>query len=464
MHQASEQLGRDSVGRLLFRFSIPSIIGMVVNALYSVVDRAYIGRVVGADAIAGMTLAIPVMIAITAFGMLIGIGTATLISLSLGRGSREDAEKCLGQAVALFIALYLILPPIAFIYMDDLLHLLGGTEAMIPYARQYLQIILATNIVQHLSFGLNNSMRAEGFPGRALATLLIGAVLNAILDPLFIFPEFFGWGIRGAAVATAISQTVSTVWVLAHFLSPRSAARLRWKNIRIHPPLALRMMGIGLAPFAMQFIASLIAAAFNRSFRIYADPAECSLAMAAMGTIQVVTMLLIMPMFGLTQGMQPIVGYNYAALQYDRVRRTFKLALVSGLVIGVTGALFCWTCAPLLANLFAPADRLPELHAVIPHYLRVMTLAFPVVGFSITTGQYFLSIGKVAMSMTMSLMRQVIFLLPALLILPRFFGVEGIWYSAPVSDFLSFAVAIVCFFHEQRHLRVLMYAPAPEHG
>ena len=469
-HKASEQLGTESVGRLLYRFAMPSVIGMVVNALYNIVDRVYLSHAVGVNALAGMTLTFPVMTALVSFGVLIGVGSGALISISLGRGARGDAEKCLGQAVALFLLMYALLVPPAFYFMDGLLRALGGNAETIPFAKQYLQIILACNLVQHLSFGLNNSIRAEGFPGRALATLLIGAVLNAILDPFFIFDRFLNvggfagfrglnLGIRGAAWATVLSQCVSTAWVLAHFLSPRSACRLRWANLRIHPQLALRMAGIGLSGFSIQFIASIVGAVFNRSFRAYtATDAECALLMATMNTIQMITMLLFMPIFGLTQGMQPIVGYNYGAESYRRVRRAYHITLRAAVCVGVFGALVCWLGADGLAWIFAPKPELAELRAKIPHYLRVMTIALPVVGFSITTSNYFQSIGKIKMALLMSWMRQVIILLPTLLILPRLIGVEGIWYSAPASDFCSCGVALLFFLRERRHLRELLRA------
>jgi Na+-driven multidrug efflux pump len=393
--------------------------------------------------------------------MLIGVGTGSLISISLGAGRRDDAEKCLGQAVALFVLMYAVLVPPAFYYMDDILNALGGLPETIPYARKYLEVILAFNIVQHLSFGLNHSMRAEGFPKHALATLLIGAILNTALDPFFIFERFWifpglGWGIRGAAVATVLAQAVSSVWVLAHFMSPKSACRLRRANLRVHPRLAWRVAGIGLSVFSIQFIASIVGVVFNRNFRHYAgSDAESALLMATMNTIQIISLLLFMPIFGLTQGMQPIVGYNHGAQNTARVRDAYYLTLKCAVAVGVSGALFCWLGAPLLAWIFAPKPELADLRAKIPHYLRVMTLAMPVVGFSITTSNYFQSTGKVATALFMSWMRQVIVLLPMLIILPRFLGVEGIWYSAPVSDFASFCVALCFFFHERRRLLIV---------
>lgn len=459
MHEASAQLGRDPVGRLLLRFSWPSIAGMVANGLYNIVDRIYIARVMGEDAIGGMSLTFPLMGVITAVGMLVGIGTGTLISMSLGRGAREEAEKYLGQAVGLFLLMYAVLPPLAFWFMDPLLVLIGGTPEIMPHAKQYLQIILAANIVQHLSFGLNNSMRAEGYPGRALATILIGAVLNAILDPFFIFPEFLGWGVRGAAIATALSQTVSSVWVLAHFLSPRSAARLRWRNIRIHPALAWKMLGIGLSPFTVQIIGSLIVAVFNISFKHYAGADACATYIAAMGIIQSINMILIMPIFGVTQGMQPILGYNYAAGAYARVKRAYRLALVAAIAIGAGGTLFTWVFARPISELFIPDETGSQaLYDILPHYLRVTMFAFPVVGFSITTSQYFLAIGRSGIAIATTLLRQVIVLLPALLILPVFLGIPGIWYSAPFSDIISFLIALCVFLHERKRLNALIAA------
>jgi putative MATE family efflux protein len=454
-HEASEQLGRDGVGRLLLRFATPSIIGMVVNAMYNVVDRAYISRVVGHDALAGMTLTFPLMTVIFAFGMLVGSGTAALISISLGAGRRDDAEKCLGQAVALFLLIYVVFSPAALCFLDDILVALGGTEKMLPYARQYLRVILACNLVQHLGFGLNHAMRAEGFPKRALAAMLIGAALNAILDPIFIFPRFLDRGIRGAAEATILSQCVGTAWVLSHFLSPRSACRLRLKNIRVHPALAWRVAGIGLSPFFIQFVASIVGVTFNRSFLHYGG-GKCELYMAAMGTILNITMLLFMPVFGLVHGMQPVVGYNHGAKNHERVRAAYLLTLKAAAVVGACGFMVCWAGAPWLALFFAPRPEHAELREIIPRFLRIMTLGFPVVGFSITTSNYFQSTGKITTALAMSLLRQVIILLPVLLVLPRFIGVAGIWWSTPVSDYASFCVASAFCWRELGRLRKLI--------
>jgi len=458
IHKASEQLGTEGIGSLLRRFALPAMGGMIVGALYHAVGRAYLSRVADTDALGGMTLAHPVFGVIMAFGMLVGIGTGALISISLGKGRRDDAEKCLGQAVALFFAMYAILTPLALVFLDKILLALGATPEMLPHGRQYLQIILAGNLFMHLSFGLNAAIRAEGFPGRALATQVIGAVINIVIDPFLIWPEFLGWGVRGAAAGAVISQAVSAAWVLAHFMSPRSACRLRLRNIRIHATLALKMAGIGLAPFCTQFVASIIGVVFNWSFNHYA-PGNSGLYIAAMGTIQAITMLFFMPVFGLTHGLQPIVGYNYGAKNYARVREAYFLTLKVALALGVCGALFCWLGAPLLATLYAPSEILTELKEILPRYLRVMTLVFPVVGFSITTSQYFMSIGKTAIALTQTLLRQVIILLPALVILPRFFGIEGIWYATPVSDFGSFCVAFIFFMRERKHLRGLLEVP-----
>lgn len=458
----SKELGRRPVARLLWKYSVPAIVGMLVLALYNVVDRLYVGRCVGPDGLAGFALTFPPAMVMLAFGLLFGVGTATRISIAMGQGKRSVAQCYLGQAVCVYLILSFLVYPLCALFVEPLLWATGGTSATIPPAADYLRILFLFSVFQYLSFGLNHTLRAEGYPTKALMTMLIGAVANIVLDPFFIFREVplgfttvpgLDMGIKGAAVATVISQAISAAWVLAHFLRPSATLRLRLGFVKLYRPLFWGVVVVGLPPFALNLVGSGVNALYNVLFRLHA-PTEAIAAreIAAIGIVMTVQMLICMPVLGVAQGMQPILGFNYGARNYTRLRETFGLAAWIG-----GGYIFVCTVLVLLFRkglflLFCKEEMAAELLAYGPTDMAVFFCGFFFVGYSILVGQYFQSIGRGGVSLTMSLSRQCFLLVPLMLFLPRLMGPMGVWWAAPISDMLAVAVSV--FFHVREHRRL----------
>jgi putative MATE family efflux protein len=440
----SKQLGESSIPALLLNFSIPAITGMLVNALYNVVDRIFVGRGVGSQGIAGITVGFPLMIIIMAFGMLIGLGATSLISIRLGEQKKEEAELIMGNALTLLVAVSLVISACGLIFLDPLLILFGASKAIMPYARQYLSIILWGAVFQGIGFGMNNFIRAEGNPRIAMFTMLIGAILNTILDPVFIF--VFNMGIGGAALATILSQMVSAVWVLYYFLGGASLLKFHLKNLKLRTPVVNKIFAIGSAPFAMQLAASLLNIILNNSLRIYGG----DIAISAMGIINSISMLILMPIFGINQGAQPIIGYNYGARKFDRVKKTLGLAIAAATCVVIIGFIVTQLFPSSLIRMFNNKDK--ELISLGARGLRIFLLLLPVIGFQIVSANYFQAVGKPRHAMFLSLSRQVILLIPSLLILPRFFGLDGIFMAGPVSDAGSSILTGIWILSEIRHL------------
>lgn len=439
----SKQLGEDKVSSLLWKFSIPAIIGMLVNALYNVVDRIFIGQGVGADALAGITVSFPLMIVLMAFGMLIGIGGTSLISIRLGEQKKDEAERILGNALVMLIIISLALSILGLIFMNRLLVIFGASDITLPYAQEYLRIILFGAVFQAIGFGLNNMIRADGSPKVAMLTMLIGAILNTLLDPLFIF--VFKMGIAGAAWATIISQTVSAIWVLIYFLGGKSMLKIHRHNLRLQRKIVLSIMAIGVAPFSMQIVASVLNVIMNNSLVQYGG----DLAISTMGIINSIAMLIMMPIFGINQGAQPIIGYNYGAKQFDRVKLALRYAITAATAIVVVGFVVAKLFPAQLIMLF---NRDPQLVAMGSRAISIFLTMLPIIGFQIVGANYFQAVGKPKAAMFLSLSRQVVFLIPALLILPRFFGLDGVFMAGPTGDFLSSLVTGLWLWREIRHL------------
>lgn len=449
MHD-TKRIGTESIGKLLWEFSIPAIIGSVVMAMYNLVDRLFIGRGCGTDAMAGLTLTFPYMMVLASFGVLIGVGTGALISIRLGEGRPEEAEKLLGQGIALKL-LFILLPILAYVFLDETLVLFGGNEQSIPYARDYLRIVLWGNVFSHLGFGMSNFMRAEGHARKSMYTMLIGAGANVVLDPLFIFG--FGMGIRGAAWATNIAMFLAACYGFAHFLGPHCNIRLHGRNIRIWLWRLGPVFAIGLSPFFLHLIASFVQVSFNHAFRIWSDSAHAAtVAIAASGTINTVLLFVLMPVFGLTQGMQPIVGYNFGAKNYDRVAHAFKLTMGIATAICTAGTLVCMVFSGPISAAFT---KMPDVYDLSKWAMRVACAAFPFIGAPIASTTYFQSIGRAQVAILLSILRQALLLIPMIFLLPRFFGVQGIWFSGPLSDFMSACVTMTVVAFEFRRLNRL---------
>jgi putative MATE family efflux protein len=445
----SKQLGEENIGKLLMKFSIPAIVGMLVNALYNVVDRVFIGQIpggIGKIALSGVTVTFPITTIILAFGMLVGIGTAALISIKLGQQKKEEAEHILGNAFTLIILISIMVTVVGLIFLEPMLLKFGASTATLPYAKQYITIILIGVIFQNIGFGLNNTIRSEGNPRIAMYTMLIGGILNTILDPIFIF--VFHMGVTGAAIATVISQAVNTIWVLSYFFSGKSVLKIRYKNLKLNAKVVKNIFAIGLSPFSMQIAASVVAIISNRSLAKYGG----DLAIGAMGVITSTSMLVLMPIFGINQGAQPIIGYNYGAKKFDRVKHALKLAILAATAITTTGFIIIQLFPRQLISIF---NKDTELLSIGIHGIRIYLFVLPIIGFQIVSSSYFQAIGKAKVSIFLSLSRQVIILIPLLFTLPRFLGLDGVWMSGPSSDAIASVLTAIFLFIEMKHLNEL---------
>ncbi len=439
MNQTKE-LGTESIGKLLFKFSVPAITGMIVNALYNIVDRIYIGHIkgVGSYALSGLAITFPISVIIMAFGMLVGIGASAVISIRLGEKKKEAADDILGNAVILITIISLVISILGILFLNKLLILFGASENSIPYAKAYIQIILMGAVFQNIGFGINNIIRAEGNPKMAMLTMVFGAIINIILDPILIFG--FNMGIQGAAIATVISQAFNTLWVLKYFTSKNSESVLKIKkpNLKLHKYIIKEIFAIGMAPFSMQIASSLVVILYNKGLYTYGG----DLAIAAMGILNSISMLIFMPIFGISQGVQPIIGYNYGAKLYPRVLKVLKYAIIAGTVITTIGFITVQLFARPLIGVFVGNN--PALINLGARGLRIDLIVLPILGFQIIGASYFQAINEAKTSMILSILRQVIVLIPLILVLPIFFKLDGLWLSQPCADLV--ATALTAYF------------------
>lgn len=440
----SKQLGEGSVGKLLWKFSIPAIVGMLVNALYNIIDRIFVGKGVSELAITATTVAFPIMNIIMAFGMLIGIGAAATVSIKLGQQNKKEAEHILGNAFVLIIISSLLVTIFGLMFQVPILKLLGASEDALPLAKDFTTIILFGVVLQNIGFGLNSIIRSEGNPKMAMITMLIGAILNTIFNPIFIFVLHFG--IRGSALATIVSQSVCSIWVLSYFMGEKSSLKLTKENMKLSLGIVKQIFAIGLSPFLMQLAASVINIVLNNDLAVYGGDK----AIAAIGIITSVTMLILMPIFGINQGSQPIIGYNYGAKNFDRVKEALKLAILAATSICVFGFAVVELFPKAIINVFSNADV--ELLNIGSTGIRIFLAMLPIIGFQIVSSNYFQAVGKAKISIFLSLSRQVIVLLPLLLILPRFLQLTGVWLAGPASDLITCIITAVFIFKELSHL------------
>ncbi|EQB85955.1 putative MATE family efflux protein [Clostridium punense] len=440
------ELGQESIGKLLLKFSVPAIIGMIVNALYNIVDRIFIGQIpggIGELALSGVTVTFPISTVIMAFGMLVGIGSAALISIRLGQQKKDEADKILGNALMLVIIILVTLAVVTFPFLDKILVAFGASENILPYAKEYIGIIIAGGVIQNIGFGLNAAIRSEGNPKIAMYTMLLGAITNTVLDPIFIF--VFNMGVAGAAIATVIAQLASTIWVVYHFTRGKSILKLKKKNFKLDKEIVKGIFAIGMSPFFMQLAASLVGVISNKALLTHGG----DFAIGAMGVISSVAMMCLMPVFGINQGSQPIIGYNYGAKNYKRVKKAWMLAVIAAVAVTTTGFLVVELAAPSIIKIF---NSNADLVAIGTHGIRIYLSMLPVIGFQVISTNYFQAIGKAKISMFLSLIRQVIVLIPLLLILPPIFGLNGVWISGPTSDAVA---SIITVFFVMRELKIL---------
>ncbi len=460
-------LGTDSIGKLLLRYAVPAIIAMASSSLYHIIDSIFVGHGVGGAAIAGMAITMPIMNIASAFGAMVGVGAAARISIRLGEGNKTAAEKTLGNAVLLNLVLGVAVMVGMLVFLDPILYLFSGGQATVQtigYARQFMQIIMAGNIITHLYLSLNEQVRASGYPRKSMYIMLAAVGVNLALNPLFIFK--FGWGIRGSAAATVIAQFVAFVIAFSHFCSKNSFIRFKRKSFRFEWKIVFAILSIGLAPFLLNMCASMVAAFVNHALLLYggtgvrdivaATAGAGDIYVGAYGIINRVILLFIMIIQGLNQGMQPIVGYNFGAKNFARVRRTLMLTICCGICIATVGFLLGQFAPSAIARAFVDSSKGGDEQAMIDaatQGLRLVILMFPLVGFQIVTGNFFQYIGKAPLAIFMSLTRQLIFLLPLLWTLPRTLGAFGVWISMPIADCASITLAAIFLVWQLRKMR-----------
>ncbi len=430
MKNQQQMLATEPVGKLLLKYSVPAIIGMIVNALYNVVDRIFIGNIpgVGALAITGVGVTMPIMTIILAFGMLIGIGSTANISIKLGQGKRDDAEIIIGNSITLSVIISLAISIIGILFGDVILKSFGASESTLYYAKSYIYIVLGGSIFNLLAFSLNNTIRGDGNPKLAATIMVVGCLTNIVLDAVLIF--VFNMGVQGAAIATVTSQAVTAIWGLTYYLKGKSNLKLKKSNLKLNKDIVKIIFAIGSAQFAMQIAASLVQIISNNALKAYGG----DLAIGAMATISSISMIFLMPVFGINQGSQPIIGFNYGAKQYERANKAFKISVSVACVIMTVGWLIIQINPELIVGMF---NKDPKLMDITTNGARLYLFMLPIVGISITGSNYMQSVGKAKSAMILGLLRQVILLIPMIMILPKFFGLNGVWYSQPTSDLLS---------------------------
>lgn len=431
-----EALRHEKIWILLFRYSIPAIIAMMVTSLYNVVDRAFIGSMegIGSIAIAGLGVTMPVFTLIIAFGMLVSVGASTSLSIKLGERNKKEAEKILGNALTLSIIISIIITVLGLVFLEDILFILGASKDSISYAKDYMSVILIGTIFNLISFSLNNAIRAEGNPKLAARTMIVGCILNLILDPIFIF--VFNLGIKGAAIATVLSQVVVFMWVTYYFIRGKSNLKLKKYNLRLDTNITKKIFAIGITPFAMEVAISITHVLTNNSLKVYGG----DLAIGAMTALTSILLMFMMPVFGLNQGMQTIISYNYGAKQFERAKKTLILSIIVSIVILSFGFLVVQVFPEVFVGIFNKDSNLMEI-AVRGININLITL--PIMGISIVGPVYFQCISKVKHSMFLTLLRQFILFIPLIVVLPIQFNLDGVWLAQPIADFIAMIIVLL---------------------
>lgn len=422
------ELGTENVGKLLKQYALPAIIAQTASSLYNMIDSIFIGQGVGPMAISGLAVTFPLMNLSTAFGTLVGAGASTMLSVLLGQKNYKAANKVLGNIVSLNIIIGFLFMVLSIIFIDPILYFFGASENTLPYAKEYITIILYGNIVTHLYFGLNAAMRSSGNPKKAMGLTIFTVIFNTILDPIFIF--VFGMGIRGAAWATVIAQTIAMCVVLHHFNNKSRPFHFEKGIVNLDLRVAKDSLAIGMGPFLMNSAACIVTLFINQQLRKYSG----DLGIGAYGICNRFVFMFAMICMGLNQGMQPIAGYNFGARKYTRVKEVFwktvRLAVCMTTLCFICGMFF----PKAAVSIFTHDPQLTELSA---RALRIMTIVFPIVGFQMISTNFFQSLGMVKKSIILSLSRQILFLLPLLYALPIWFGADGVWACFPIADALA---------------------------
>ncbi|MCL2211949.1 MAG: MATE family efflux transporter [Treponema sp.] len=453
---AAGKIGTEPVGKLLLKFSIPAITGMVVNALYNFVDRIFVGQGVNEIALGGLSLVLPLMTIGMAFAMLFGIGAANMISMRLGQGRKQEAENAIDHCFFLLTGAGIVIMIIGLIFIDPILSLMGaakGSEAL-GYAKDYFRITLYGSIFFMVSFGLSHCTRAQGFPAVTMVGMILGAVLNIIFDAIFIL--WFKWGVQGAAWATIVAQGCSTAYILRFILSKKAVVRLNFRNLKPDFSIIMQIMAFGSAQFLMQFLMSIVQLLNNTSAGWYGAAAlgvenGGDVALSGMSIMGAVLMLILMPVFGINQGAQPILGYNYGAKLFRRVLRAYIGAITAATSICILGFAVVQIFSAQLVGIFAP-DVGGALMEFAPRAMRINMLLLPLAGFQIVSSNFFVVTGRPKTSILLSMLRQCIALIPCILIFGKFWGLWGVIYATPAVDGFSFIVTGLLIYFELRKL------------
>lgn len=438
-------LGKEKVSKLLIRFSVPAIVGMMVNGLYNVVDRIFIGNSsnLGTNGLAGITIGFPIMIILMSMGVLFGVGGATLFSLRLGEKRQEEAEEALGNAFVLLVIAGFSFMILGQIFLTPILSLFGASESVLPYSIEYMRVIFFGAVFQIVSLGMNNFIRADGNPKIAMMTMFLGAGINTLLDPIFIYG--LNMGMKGAALATILAQSISCTWVVAYFVGRQSRNKLKFKYMKLKVHIITQITSLGLPGFLLQLANSLLYVILNKSLFILGG----DIAVSGMGIINSLQTILVMPLLGIKQGVQPIISFNYGAKKYDRVKKAVKLAIMASTTIVLSSYLVTRIFPEQIISLF---NREPELVEFGVFALKSWFLCFPFVGFQIIASNFFQAIGKSKTAMFLTLSRQVILLIPALIIFPQLWGIEGLLHARPFSDLLSAFVTGLWFYQTIKNM------------
>ncbi len=439
-------MGTESIGKLMWRLSIPSIIAQLVNVLYNIVDRIYVGRIplVGDDALTGLGVSAPVILIVSAFSFFISGGAAPLASIALGRNDKEESDKILGTSVVLLTIMSLALTILMFAFKEPILYMFGASDVTYYYANQYISIYLLGTIFVQYALGLNLFISSQGKAKVAMFSVLIGAVTNIILDPIFIF--VFDMGVAGAAIATVISQGISTFFVIHYLVSDKSIFRIRKKYLKVDWKTAKKSMSLGISPFTMSITESAIIIVFNNSLLKYGG----DIYVGAMTIMQSVMQLIMVPVGGFTNGIQPIISYNYGARNIDRVIKTIRYAVI----IALASTSSYYILVLLFPNIFAIVfTESKELIDVVSHILPIFLGGVWLFGGQVAAQSYFVGTGQAGKSLFIALLRKVFVLIPLALILPRFFGVMGVIYAEPIADIISATTSITLLVLDLKKLR-----------
>lgn len=429
--QATLELGTKPVGKLLMQYAIPAIIAMTASSLYNMVDSIFIGQGVGAMAISGLAITFPFMNLSAAFGAAIGVGASTLMSVKLGQKDYRTAENILGNTITLNIIIGVTFGVVCLMFLDPILRFFGASDQTIVYARDYMEIILLGNAITHLYFGMNSVLRSASKPRHAMYATMFTVVLNTILDPLFIWT--FGLGIRGAAYATVLSQLVALIWQFWIFSNPKELIRLKRGIYSLRGDLVKNIIGIGISPFSMNVCACMVVIFINNQLVRFGG----DMSVGAFGIANRIVFIFVMFVMGINQGMQPIAGYNYGAQKLDRMMQVVKLSIIAATAIMILGWFLAMLAPRQCVSLFTTDQHLIDTTV---HGMRRMMLMLPIVGYQMVITNFFQCIGKVKISIFLSMSRQLLFLLPALALLPMWVGLDGVWLAQPVSDLIASVV------------------------